>query len=132
MANKPSTYDSVMKFLHKHRIQGKQVYMRQIQQPSYHNYNYNFQKEYQSYYMQAEEVLAIEMTMPLKALEDLVETHDEVERLKTFYGPDALNRMGEAEDILYKNRKEEYARRLNPAVQKAWDNYQLLLRIAGE
>jgi hypothetical protein len=131
MATRPSTYDSVMKFLHKHQIQAKQVYMKRIQPPSY-SFDYDFKREYTNYYMQTEEVAAIEMTVPLNALEDLIETHDEVERLKTFYGPDALNRMGEAEDILYKNRKEEYARRNNPAVQKAWDNYQLLLRIAGE
>jgi hypothetical protein len=131
MATKPSTYDSVMKFLYKHQIQGRQVYMKQARAPSY-SFDYDFNRDYTNYYIQAEDVPAIEMTMPLRALEDLIETHDEVERLKTFYGPDALNRMGEAEDILYKNRKEEYARRNNPAVQKAWDNYQLLLRIAGE
>lgn len=125
-----SDHQRLRKFLHQHGVRVRQVYMQRYQSPQidYANFNSN----YQHYFVQQEEIPAIEGTFPIDVFEDLIETQETVENLKRAFGPDVLTDLNKAYRVMSQNRQEEYARQHNPAVKKAWDNYQLLLRIAGE
>ena len=61
----------------------------------------------------------------------MLEKKEDIEYLEKIYGPDIMEEVGGARLVLQKSRDDEFVRRNNPALQKAWDNYQLLLKIAG-
>jgi vacuolar-type H+-ATPase catalytic subunit A/Vma1 len=130
MATKPNTHESMHSFIRRNNIDAKLVHKQVYQNPVMYN-DFDSYKDGMNYYINYETVPALEMTVPLSVMEDLVETHDEVERLKQFFGPYALSDMKQAYLIIQSSNHEEFARRNNPAVKKAWENYQLLLKIAG-
>jgi hypothetical protein len=74
----------------------------------------------------------VELEIPLDAFHRLVEDTEIIQNLKRRFGPDA-DRMGE--EIItreWHHNKEYRIRENNPGVKKAWENYQLMLKLAGE
>jgi hypothetical protein len=86
-----------------------------IEQPSYH-YNYTAT---QAYHAEVRTEPGIELTMPEPQFRDLVETHSDFHRIR-----DDNRRL---QSIEYRLHADAAVRQQHPAVQKAWERYQLLL-----
>lgn len=90
---------------------------------------YDFTQEYTIQY-KTEPMIRIEL--PLESFHKLAEEHHNIQDLRARFGPN-VDRMGE--EIVareWQDARERRIRASTPAVQKAWDNYRLLLKIAGE
>jgi hypothetical protein len=73
----------------------------------------------------------VEMEMPMESLEKMAEDSNDMEELRARYGPN-IHEIGISvirDD--FRNRNEAAIRRTNPGVQKAWEKYQMMLKIAG-
>lgn len=99
------------------------VQYRPFQEP------YDFTNDFKMVYRD-EPVVRIEI--PLDSFHKLAEDHHNIQDLRTRFGPN-VDRLGE--EIIAREWQDSRERRIRastPAVQKAWEKYQMLLKIAGE
>lgn len=76
-----------------------------------------------------EQIVALEI--PMSSFEKLAENSHDIDDLRAHFGPN-IDEMGQRIIIAdYERRREARVRADNPAVQKAWERYQTLLKIAG-
>lgn len=122
--------DIVQNFVHK--IGGKaNITSKMIRrvEPQFNPYDYrsNFNNQYLTTY----EENIVELEIPLSSFKTLAEHSHDIEELRAHFGPN-IDQMGI--DIMqrdFRHRNEEAIRRTNPGVQKAWERYQTMLKIAG-
>ena len=129
-SNEQRQYELIQQYLYKSGGKAKQVYLRKVESPRLVD-DFDFRKDYMSYHMQTYEVPALEITIAVEDMAKLLERQEDMEHLERIYGPHVMEDVHKARLLLQKEREEEYVRRGNPALQKAWSNYQLLLKIAG-
>ena len=129
-SNEQKQYELIQKYLYRIGATAKQVYTRKIQSPRLVE-DFDYHRDFMQYHMHVHEVPALEVTIAVDDLAKLLERQDDIEQLERIYGPNVMDDVGRSRQVLQKARDDEFVRRNNPALQKAWDNYQLLLKIAG-
>jgi hypothetical protein len=109
--------------------------------PSLVSNTYNPYEDYLSTYSttKIDSVEAVEITMPIVEFEKLVDEHEELESLKNFTGLPSVDMIKHD----YGQMREQYLAKLNEklnemrirnsneSVRKAYENYQLLLKLCG-
>lgn len=125
--------DIVDNFLHKLGAKAKITsrQMRRIEPYSYRPFNSNTVEDYYSQHLTTYVEDVVEMEIPLSKFKELAENSYDIDELRAKYGPN-IDDMGMAimrEDFVQRN--EAAIRRTNPGVQKAWERYQTMLKIAG-
>lgn len=123
-------YELIQQYLYKTGGKAKQVYLRKVESPRLID-DFDFRNDYMSYHLQTHDVPALEITIAVDDIARLLEKQDDMEHLERIYGPNVMDDVHKSRLVLQREHQEEYVRRNNPALQKAWDNYQLLLKIAG-
>ncbi len=122
----------VQNFLHKLGAKANITYRTQrMYQPQPFDLNPINSNGFYEAHMTTYESPIVEMEMPLESLEKLAEEAIDMEELKTRYGPN-IHEIGMS--VLrddFQSRNEAAIRRTNPGVQKAWEKYQMMLKIAG-
>lgn len=123
--------DIIENFVHKlggkARITSRVV--RRIE-PQYNPYDFNT-NYYNERYLNTYEEQLVEMELPLSTFRTLAEQSYDIEDLRAHFGPN-IDEMGQRIMVAdYNSRREARVRAENPGVQKAWENYQMMLKIAG-
>ena len=90
----------------------------------------SYQSQYMQYNVMSHPIVEVEM--PLNKFEELVDTVNDLELVKARYGPDVMRAVQTFQDQQFIKMREESIRRSNPGVQKAWERYQTMLKLAGE
>ena len=121
----------VNKFLHKYDIQARQSQMRKYKAPSYTFDDFKHSNSY-DHYVHTLTVSAYELLISEEDFRRLIAADDAMEEIYHRWGPDARNYLNEAYRVLGDEARETRVRKSNPAVQKAWERYQMLLKIAGD
>lgn len=115
-----------------HKLGGKaRITSRTIRrvEPSYSPWDYK--ESFNHQYLNTYEENLVEMELPLSTFSRLAEHANDIEELRARFGPN-IDEMGQRimmED--YRSRQEAQVRGSNPGVQKAWEKYQMMLKIAG-
>lgn len=123
--------DIIDNFVHKlggkARITPKMV--RRVE-PQYIPYD-DFKNKFYHHYLNTYEEQLVEMELPLSNFRELAEHANDIEELRAHFGPniDEIGQRIMTADYAY--RREARIRAENPAVQKAWERYQTMLKIAG-
>lgn len=95
---------------------------------------YDYKEDFNSYHIYTEQVDAVEITMPVKEFERLVEEHDDFNELKKCTGIDSYKAILAEYQYLrekhWKQQTEKSIRDSNDSVKQAYENYQLLLNLA--
>lgn len=91
---------------------------------------------YADYSMRAYEVSTTEITISDVELDKLMTELDEIKSRDYHEFVNLKKQLGDGfmydfHRELYSKQREERVRSNTPAVQKAWDNYQLMLKLAG-
>lgn len=119
-------------FLHKLGAKANITYRTQrMYKPEPFHFDPSNSNNFYQTHMTTYESPIVEMEMPLESLEKMAEALTDMDELKSRYGPN-IDEMGI--NILntdFKNRNEAAIRRDNPGVQKAWERYQTMLKLAG-
>ena len=123
--------DIIENFVHKlgGKAQLTSRTMRRYEPPTFDPYGSYKNSYYAEFHTYEEQV--VELELPLSKFKDLAENAHDIEDLRARYGPN-IDQMGMEimrEDFVRRN--EAAVRRNNPAVQKAWEKYQMMLKIAG-
>ena len=106
------------KFLKEYRAEVQFSSKRQYYRMEPPDFNYNYSAT-ESYRADVRSEPQMELTMPEPHFRNLVETHSDSHRLR-----DENRRL---QSLEYRLHAEAAQRRQYPAVQKAWERYQLLL-----
>jgi hypothetical protein len=119
------------KFLKKYRAHGKFSDKKVAKyHPPQFAIDLNYYENYMTTQYEYESVIAIEISVD--ELRRLVDDNDMIDEISQRYGPNAIERFRFAEEVTWQSKKEARIRNANPAVQLAWEKYQMLLKIAGE
>jgi hypothetical protein len=105
--------------------------MKVYERPQY-NYKAFSNTDFYDFHVHTREVPAVELLMPEEELLKLVELDKSGDELLQRFGPNAMQYVAEAQSVLSEASYERRVRSRNPAVQLAWEKYQMLLKIAGE
>lgn len=114
----------VERFAHKFgaKIRESREYRHRVTIPMYVPYGHNDPIGYHDFNRNVYDVPYVEVHMPAESFEHLIQV-DEVNSYDAHYVSQAL-------DVLKQHREDEWVRDRNPAVQKAWRNYLMLLELA--
>jgi hypothetical protein len=105
--------------------------------PSLVSNTYNPYEDYLSTHSttKIDSVEAVEITMPIVEFEKLVDEHEELESLKNFTGLPSVDMIkhdyGQMREQYLAKLNEMRIRNSNESVRKAYENYQLLLKLCG-
>ena len=124
--------DIVDNFVHKLGARAKTTSRLVRRAQPYQYVPYDFTTDYTTnHYLETYEENIVEMELPLSSFQTLAEHANDLEELRARFGPN-IDEMGQRimmED--YRARQESLVRKNNPGVQKAWEKYQMMLKIAG-
>lgn len=120
------------KFLKKYRARGRfsDKKVAKYHPPMYAMDINDYSSKYMTTHYEYESVIDIEISVD--ELHKLVDDNDMIDEISQRYGPNAIERFRFAEEISWQAKREARIRNANPAVQLAWEKYQMLLKIAGE
>lgn len=124
------TKDLVDNFLYKIGAKARITSRRQAvyQEPRYNFNNFNSQFLHEMHYR---DEFIVEMELPEDSFKKMIEDANDVEELKARYGPDIVDVGINILRDDFQSRQEAAIRKTNPGVQKAWERYQTMLKIAG-
>lgn len=107
-------------------------------QPLHYNHNWSKDNDFNDFHINTYEVPAVDITLPEEDFGNLLNIFEEIENpqsdwsqfeyYKKRLGPDFISR---AIYQIEATEREQRIRARVPALQKAWDNYQLLLKISS-
>jgi hypothetical protein len=127
--NSPKSGKMVDEFLRKYQIQARRSSKQARRIPEFKPYDFNhYAVEYQ---MHVETYEVFELEMAEDALLELAERDQTINEIERNWGPNAVHHYQEARQIIWYNSHDARIRSSNPGVQKAWERYQMLLKIAG-
>jgi hypothetical protein len=129
MADKEYLDKETRKFLERYRAQfvDNSTRRRRTYMPT-HLRDYCMDESAMDQYMQSHTEPLVTIEIPHSALDVVVENDVRYnELLREFISPSY--KQGDISDTL---RREHYLKRNNPGVRKAWDHYQLMLKLAWE
>jgi hypothetical protein len=106
--------------------------MKVYERPQFNYTAFNNDEDFVNYHVHTREVPAVELLMPEEELLKLVELDRSGDEILQRFGPNAMQYVSEAQSVLGEAGRERRIRNKNPAVQLAWEKYQMLLKIAGE
>ncbi len=128
--NARQTKDLVDNFLYKIGAKARITSRRQaVYEPPKYNFN-NFNSQYLNEIHYRDEFI-VEMELPEDAFKRMIEDANDLEELKAHYGPNIMEMGRGVMQRDYESRIESSIRRTNPGVQKAWERYQTMLKLAG-
>lgn len=119
-------------FLQKYNIRARSSHIRIYDPPRLYDFRLPDGSDPINYHIKTREVPAVELVMPDDSLSRLVELDSSGDELLRRFGPNAIQYVENAQIVLNSNLRESKIRKQNPAVQLAWEKYQMLLKIAGE
>lgn len=125
--------EDLNKFCSRYRAQAKSGQTTRRADPVWSDSSYS---SYRDLYMNTYEVPTVVLTMSEPDLIALMNELNEVNtpEYKEFVGCRKILGHGfinELQSYKYRQSREEQIRNQNPGVKKAWENYQLMLKLAG-
>jgi hypothetical protein len=118
-------------FLHKLGAKANITYRTQrMYKPETFDFN-SMNSSFYEAHMTTYESPIVEMEMPLESLEKMAEDSSDLEELRKRYGENIVEMGISVMHDDWRQRHEASIRRSNPGVQKAWERYQMMLKIAG-
>lgn len=121
--------DITNNFLHKLGARAR-ITDRTYSEPVFDPYKFtSFGEPPSSYYAKVVRHPIVEVEMPLNKFEQLADTMNDIEELQNRYGPNIHEMAMSAIRAEHAFSREFMLRREYPALQKAWDNYQLVLKM---